>query len=90
MTTKHSLIPWLPLKSNLYNETIDNSNGDIVFDMSGRPELANLIVRAVNAHDDLVAALERILEVNNPRSWEMDCATMRSIAKAALAKATGE
>ena len=53
---------------------------------------AAFIVRAVNSHYDLLAALEKIEKApawGAPERWETTPAEVRQIARAAILKATG-
>lgn len=75
-------------------------DGKPVYLVSGTPADAAFLLRAVNAHDDLVEALEsdtenitRALECGDCGDWanaEIFLNNQRGIAQAALAKAKGE
>lgn len=95
MTTKHTPPPWQinPFNSSQICDRDVSGRGCMTLaSMRGgtkveRQANAAVIVRAVNAHDDLVAALQAIASDENIMStttWA------RTIARAALAKAKGE
>jgi hypothetical protein len=94
---KHTPLPWHADGPEVMGL---DSNGDFgehvatAWNAPGGPEpegaVANaaLIVRAVNAHSDLLAAVEALLsQLNDPCPY--DAATTRAAARAALAKARG-
>jgi len=104
METKHTPTPWKSNSMEIFTDA-GKSSKRIAF-ATGKAqgddnELAELkataafIVRACNAHDELVAALERLLGRPCPAGWmgkaamrEADAAEAQAIA--ALAKARGE
>ena len=51
---------------------------------------ARFIVRAVNAHDELVAALRGLMDFMQDESGEMDAFTVCEVAANAIAKAEGK
>lgn len=98
MTTKtaHTPLPWTHSRVwgseiGISDHKIMNSGGKSVA-TDATPQDAALIVRAVNSHDALVAALEQIERLGRECDRNrIDVATMLSeIARAALAKANGE
>ena len=56
---KHSPLPWR--YSKLMGGFIEDANGDVVFNYPNH-DIANLIVKAVNSHDKLVKALQKIAD----------------------------
>jgi len=96
MKTKHTPTPWHLSIDEDTNEVIpdifDGESEDAIhiahcLSEAGNPtENAKFIVRAVNAHDELVAALEGLLDCTESRPTNYN---ERVAAKAALAKATG-
>ena len=90
---KHSELPWIidPDESMPLAVIQDNADGMGVCEIGERNEenLANaaLIVRCVNAHDDLVKAVEACLAMLDNRHWNGD---MVAHARAALAKARAD
>lgn len=74
-------------------EDVCDADGNVVVYGIYLPEILppGLVVRAINAHDALVAALEKISNVSFP-GWEAQTAVdyCRSTADAALALARGE
>ena len=79
------------LWANVYSETNDDSY-NIIAHMQDGDKLANasFIVRAINAHEALVEALEAMLGINNPQGGEIghiDYLEAVKLARAALAKA---
>ncbi len=95
MTGKHTKAPWVIFKAGIGEE-----NGDGIASLwrEGEEREANaaLIVRAVNAHEALVRALEEIAEGAGPFSRDPlthaeNCIDdMKERARAALALARGE
>lgn len=94
MNTKHTPLPWA-----VSGRTIIAGNGRSVCNngnSSTGQEAENLdyIVRACNAHDDLVAALAALLNLSDYETitgrQDSDGAEFRTSARTALAKAKGE
>ena len=82
-------LPWrTPKWANTAYVNIIGADGELVINALPLP-LANHIVRCVNAHEGLVEALQAILEANEATPVKT-YQKMESIAKAALAAATGE
>jgi hypothetical protein len=79
VSNEHTPTPW-----KVDGASVRGASGEWLFDEWFVPANAEFIVRAVNAHDDLVAALKEA----RAGIWS-GCDTVRSIAKidAALAKA---
>jgi len=103
---KHTPLPWVVDKFDLTKfDTrffqILTTDGDLIAclgDAETGKELANadLIVRAVNSHYDLLEALQAFLEMPVPCVGQVmrmqthnDIQAHRSVAHAAIAKATG-
>lgn len=77
----------------LRHAVVDARGAEVIYDV--RNEIArDAIVRAVNAHDDMLAALTRIAErISNNGSWTLDdacreTAWIQAEARAAISKAT--
>jgi len=95
MTAKHTPTPWyIEMSGGEY--TIKGSNGQTVLLIGDdrrlipMPNDGELILRAVNAHEALVEALEAMLGINNPQGGEIghiDYPEAVKLARAALAKA---
>lgn len=99
MSAKHSPLPWKCTRECI----IDNANAPVAecdaLALSQRMDEANaaFIVRAVNAHDELIAALERIAAFDDVMASnhlaqtgsyaQFDEPASVEIARAALAKA---
>lgn len=100
MKTQHTPTPWRKDKS--WTEwTVRGSKNEVIIDQAGpydTPILsepnANFIIRAVNAHEDLVAACQRVLDVLQDGSIDYDDQTviedMHDTLRNALSKAKGE
>ncbi len=95
----HTPVPWhLGTDGNVYSgttggrliATVDhNANGDDV--PSSKPDNADLIVRAVNSHADLLAACEAVLEYTKQYAHgRLRGSDLRSLVEAAIAKGRGD
>ena len=80
----HTPTPWFSDETLIFVPDLNNDLAGIDIAEAKRAADAAFIVRACNAHDDLVAALRRAVEAAEAR---MPCATFLDDARAALAKA---
>lgn len=95
---KNSPLPWSMHETGKNDVTtvhhISNANGSLIAEYV-MPADAALIVRAVNAHSDLLAALESVMQWGNDSgkmfkfAAESDSGVMQAI-HAAIAKAKGQ
>jgi hypothetical protein len=88
-TATHTPTPWAELEMPGRSDRIvrDDEDCSLVCEFSyGLNADSAFIVRACNAHDDLVAALRLIAEFPAPEQDSLPAANMRELARAALAK----
>ena len=88
-------MPWetsarcdVPEGADLEWTIVMEGGGDMLADLTGCPDAegnAAFIVRACNAHDDMVESVKRLLNCMDIAGWEGDPAA--EFARAALAKA---
>jgi hypothetical protein len=99
--SEHTPTPWKLFHSNgtiaIKNPRSRSSHNEIVFwtgfDASHYPDLAlanaRFIVNAVNAHDALLAALQKIVDTDQHPDHEDTAAELREIARNAITGAVG-
>lgn len=99
MTDNPHNLPWTALRHNGWERIVFNANEDVVA-TTVRHDVVEFIVKAVNAHDELVAALEQCAEWfkgygdGHAAKGDADKAKRNhdreAVARAALAKAKGD
>ena len=92
MNAKHSPLPWRLIENSAGGATLVRGNGDWRAHAQSHLQIvpredAEFIVRAVNAHEELLAALKQAIDVH----CGQDACTSKvhAIWRAAIAKAEG-
>lgn len=92
MSAAHTPTPWSTDGRSVRGKDNERGNGALLFEVDGYEGDAEFIVRAVNSHDELVAALNLVLDVvaSCHRCWELSADDEeKAQVEAALAKAEG-